>query len=122
MARCQQLGKPSFKGSYWADGVSEPGCWRDTPCARVHRYIFSLADLPPAQSERGAGGGCWCSLCFFESVCELRDWPHTRAYMWPKRVLCVCLLTGNTFSASVLVGPGAMELHSLAPFRVLDSA
>lgn len=57
----------------------------------MYIYIFSLADLHPAQPERGAGWGCWLYV-----------------FVWKLHVL---VPSGNPFSALLPVGFGDRALQ-----------
>lgn len=45
MSRCQQLGRLGSRGSYWADQVSEPSCWKDPPPMYVYTYSHAQSSL-----------------------------------------------------------------------------
>lgn len=71
-SRCQQVGRLGSRGSYWADQVPEPSCWKDPPPTYVYTYSHTQTSLRLTQT-------CLClsALC----VCIIRGGhAHTRAY------------------------------------------
>lgn len=119
-----QLGRLGYRDSYWAGWASEPSCWRDPPCTRwiyANVYILSLEDLHPDQTERGAGWGHWFRQVLWVPTCDLCDQPHTCVFVIYTCALC-CVLTGNTFSAPLLVGPDDMKLHQVCPSQAFRSS
>lgn len=86
--------------------LSALSCW-GVCIVHMCAYIFSLANLHPAQPGGGAGQGH--GVCV-PAICNRCDWLCIYAHMWFVCVLCEYVSTGNTCLASLRVGPGGMEL------------
>lgn len=77
-----------------------------------------LTDLYPELPEKEAGWGHWCCLCF--CVCWVRACAGLCSQ--PCASVCaiwvfVCAHIGNTRSASLLTGPGGLELPQLLCYQ-----
>lgn len=77
-----------------------------------------LTDLYPELPEKEAGWGHWCCLCF--CVCWVRACAGLCSQ--PCASVCaiwvfVCAHIGNTWSASLLTGPGGLELPQLLCYQ-----
>lgn len=100
-----------------------PGVWDQLlEGPTLYIYMFPLVDFHSAH-QRGeqveAYGAVYIHVSALK-VCLWTVWPplyiyicsmYIYIYMWCKHVLC--MLAGNTFSASLLVGPGDMDLQQL---------
>ena len=119
-SRCQQLGRLGSMGSYWADWVSVPSCWRDPACTDVGISLYTLTSGPPSSSSREERRmrplvlSVWV-LCMSVFVICVARCVRMYIHAWCIRVLCVRVPTRCTCSALMLVGPGSAPVSHLLP-------
>ena len=89
MAKCQQLGRLGFRGSYRADWVSEPGCWRDPPCTYVHIY-FLTSRSSSCSAREGSRMRLLVLSVFLWVLCLWSVWLATYVCIY---MVCMCVLS-----------------------------
>lgn len=114
MSTCQQLGRLGTQGSYWDRWVSEPSCWRNSPC----RITFPSKGHSACTDRQRTGWGHWCISCLLECHILCLCWSVWLAWYvctYDVHLCFICVLqarvpSGDTTAPSLMPGSGAMEV------------